>query len=460
MNLLDKRLGLLLITALLLFSCEEEVGELNITPENNLGIFFGELTLEDKVSQIWAGSAASSFNGRFLAGSYNDSIFGQISSTAFIDYTIASLPVEEDFTTAELKSIDLKIRVQDIYGDFESGEIQKFDVYEIDDLDSEQSYSSSLETDLGEKIGSIEFPIFPDSLNLTVTEGVDPAKFDSQGLYEYFMSVDLAEEFQTNLFDLFKEAVIKGTPTSDDDIDSSFFFVDQILPGLAIVPAETNTAIIENNYTVFGNFDFRLMYSLVDTDGIKENEAILIPSASYNKVSPNEEDLWPNGNFESVKEINVPFNSDDDYIYFQSGTNMFFSIDASEIETIQSTNENIIIQKATISLENINMTSSLNNSGLILSVVVSTDDLLREGIYNNTIDNGVFSDLPRNENLPANSTNISLEIPLYFQELSEKSIPFNQIIFSINPVLRDSNFTSFYLKKEDVKLTYYYTSTN
>lgn len=461
MNLLDKKLGLLMIVALLFFSCEEEIGELSIAPENNLGIFFAEVSLKDRISQVWAGSSPSSFNGVALAGAYRDSIAGEVTSTAYFDYTIASLPFDSTFETASLESLVLNLRVTNAYGPFDKTDIQIFDLYEIENFDSDLTFNSSLELDLGEKVGESQFMLYPDSINLPFTAGLDSSKIDTDGIYRYNIPFTFTRDFESNLFNLFKSEVLRGMPSGVDDIDSTIFYLDKAFKGFALVPRNENTAIIGHNSAGIVNFDFLVNYSVTNTNGnIKKSQARIVPKSVFNKITPNENQPWVGGKFNELATTDEILDLKNDFVYFQSGTNMFITVDASNLISSDIMNSKSIIQKATLKLSNIQTYSPIKKSDIVFSAIISSKDLVSDEIYSNLIPNGILSDLPRDVTLNADSTSLTLDVPLYLQGLVEDKIIFDKIIFGVNPSISDSNLNGFYIRKEDITLSYYYTLTD
>ena len=78
MNLRARLTGLIFLSALTFFSCEEDITTVGLPPENNLGIFFADIPLGDKTDQIWVDNVSTRGQGVIMAGSYQDPNFGVI----------------------------------------------------------------------------------------------------------------------------------------------------------------------------------------------------------------------------------------------------------------------------------------------------------------------------------------------------------------------------------------------
>ncbi|MTI37994.1 hypothetical protein, partial [Fulvivirga lutimaris] len=249
MNLWDKKLGLFLI-ALTFFGCEEEIGNISLTPENNLGIFFAETSLTDNIGQVWAGAAPSSFSGRVMAGQYTDPIFGDITAKAFCDVSIAQANYDRvSIATSELKSLTMKVRIVDAVGTYSSSDIQNLELYElVNPIDNLENTTSAKTMEFGELIGGAKIELYSDSVNY-VYEGSDTpgSRYDANKVYIYEAKFDILGRYKAEFLQSFEEAVIRGAAIDDEDIDSVSYFLDQYIKGFAIVGKDDNNAVITFN---------------------------------------------------------------------------------------------------------------------------------------------------------------------------------------------------------------------
>ena len=114
MNLWARKARLvLLIPALLLFSCEDDLNTIGLDPENNLGIFFVEVPLKDRVSQVWVNDVTSRNTGNLLVGSVQLDNFGLVQARNFSQIGFNSASIED---SSVFDSLVLELRVSDISG--------------------------------------------------------------------------------------------------------------------------------------------------------------------------------------------------------------------------------------------------------------------------------------------------------------------------------------------------------
>ncbi|QSE98607.1 hypothetical protein [Fulvivirga lutea] len=480
MNLWDKKLGLFLIAALTFFACDEEVGQLNITPENNLGIFFAEQSVADDIEQLWVGSSPSSFQGRLFAGHYVDPNFGNIDATGYCDISIGSVRTDPFLiSSAEYVDLALNLRIREATGTYTSIDIQKFELFQLaEPINDEEALTSSTVLDLGEKIGDIEFALYPDSINLEIPENVseeDRLLYDANGIYIYTINFSLSEEFKQEFFDAFITSTVDAVEVLSIDSsgavnDTTFTInsttranlLDQKLKGLAIVPSQENTAVIGFDL-LDPNTNFDLDYTVENVLGsrIDENGIFVLNSLkSFTNFSPNEDNPWSGGIFDGVSETGELFPSNDDQVYFQAGTNMYFSVDVSEFRDLRDSIPNIIIQRAVLSIENLINPQARIDNPTSLSFLMTNDEELSEGILSNNADGTLLSDLPNLINFNSDSEAYNVEIPLYLQGIVDNENPYDKIIVGLNTLARDLSVRSFVVKKEDIKIKYYYSVTN
>ena len=471
MNLLDKKLGLLLVTALLLFSCEEEVGELNITPENNLGIFFAQTSLEDKISQVWAGSARSSFNGTMLVGNLSDSVLGQIKSSGFGDISVERAIYDTaTIRSAEIISLNFNLRINNLIGDFDESAIQTLGLYKLNEPISEISeISSSSIFDIDSKIGETQFQLFRDSLNLFFEEGANVADYDENGIYKYVIPFSLSEDYKSFFIESFRDAILRGVPESDTDVDSVSFYLDENLKGVAILAEGETNAILSFDINNALNYDFDLVYSLQDLDGstIERTANFLINSLkSFNSILPNENEAWSGGVFDGITVVNELNNGVTDDIYVNSGTNILCAIDLSDFVTIRDTIPNVIITRAVININNVSTLSNDLPLMRVVNVTFSNEDRIKDGVLSSIDNSVVLSELPTIVGYDTLNQSLSIEMPLFLQSLVEQEVDFDQIIIGSDLIQNDlqfgndTGFSGFSFKKQDVSISYFYTKTD
>lgn len=476
MNLWDKKLGLLILVALSFFACEEEIGLTNITPENNLGIFFAEYPLEGNVNQIWAGSSPSTFSGRALAGVMEDSVFGKITATPYFDYLLTSFNYDTlSIETAEITSAELEIRISTAYGNYLDADLQSFDIYSTDYIQGVDSKNSASSEPLIEKIGSGSFNIIRDSVTLNTsfydndTSLYDESKFDINGNYIYNKSFDFTSSFIDALNTKFKAGVNRGKKNINDsnDTDSIYYFVQKELDeGFAIIPNSANTAIAMLNVITSQTYDFIVNYKVTNAVGTEIDQQMSFTLTAYNNITPNEASPWVGGRFNGLSSINSTMPSSNDYLYYQAGTNMLMEIDLTDFTNLEDTIPNAVIQKAVLSIANPVKFTDVFAFPNSVGVYLTNSENKGSGKLSNTIEANVLKDLPNNAVLDTTSNAYLVELPLYLQSLTDKKISYDKLIIGLDSKLTDQRvgsdegFSAFGVKKEDIKLTYYYSVTN
>ncbi len=462
MNLLDKKLGLLIVVALTFFACEDEVGSLTLNPESNLGIFFVETPLTDNIGQFWAGSAPSSFAGIVQAGSYEDPSFGIVASTAYCDLSIGQATYDTlTINTATLTSLEFYMRIIGASGNFTETDEQVFDLYQLENIiDVNSSYNSGLDLPLANKIGEAKFNLYADSINLTYTGSDTPGdKYDQSRNYIYTINFELTRDFETHFISSLKSAVLNGVAKNSDDIDSVNYYLDELLKGFAIVPASSNSAIIQFNLND-GNTALRAEYDIRDGQGQSVDQQgtfILNGLKSFSNISPNENNSWVNSDFDDLAIVGTPFNTDNDFAYFQAGSNMFISIDLSDFRQMKDTLSSIIFQKAEIIIEDLESTNSKIRTPSSISFFITSLDSLANGSLSNAVENSVLSDLPVNSSFNTDTEQYQAELSLHLQAIVDNQTKFDQIILGINTPSRDLSVSRFVVKKNNIKLRYYYS---
>ncbi len=470
MNLLDKKLGLLILAVLLFFSCEEELGELNVTPENNLGIFFAEIPLGNNTNQLWAGSVPGSFSGNLIAGTMQDSVLGNITAKAYGDISVERAIYDTaTIRSAELISLTFNIRINGAVGSFEETDVQNFGLYKLSETINELAeINSASNISVDEKIGEAHFQIYRDSINLTTQTTDSSDDFDDNGFYIYQMPFELNEDYKSFFIESFVDAILKGVPQDDSDIDSVSYYLDENLKGIVIMAEDETNAIITTDVTDVENYDFDLVYRLEDIDGstIERTANFLINSLkSFNNITPNEDTPWQGGVFNGVSEITSIFPSNTDDIHVHSGTNMLAAIDLSDFPLIGDTVSNLIINKATLSIKNVRSVSDDLPLTTLLYFTFSNSENIENGILSKIDNDLILTELPTDILYDTLDQSFNIEMPLFLQSLIIDDSGFDQIIIGSDLIRsdfnvgNDVNLSGVTFAKEDVSISFFYTIT-
>ncbi|MBL6449694.1 DUF4270 family protein [Fulvivirga sp. 29W222] len=359
MNLWVRRAGLMLVSALTFFSCEEELSTVGLPPENDLGIFFVDVPLNDKVSQVWVDNIYSRATGSILVGSYEDQYFGYIEAKNFTELTLPAEDPGKNFSgTATFDSLVLETRIRGIYGSNVENTLNKIEIYQLEDTIPvrDKTYTIASSQALAGKLAESEFFVYPDSLGLKFSDTGRDKNMDAQD------SAYLEKFFDTN-----KEYIYRSTFKINDTYALEFFnklknqdaafssannFADYF-NGLAFIPSPSNSAVL-----TYGVSDTRMVlyYTETDSQGNTKQEVLIFGASStinYNNIQPNENVGWNGSDFDDLTAFYTPYVTSSNLAYLQSGTNLLMKIDLSSMQQFADTTDSPVIQKAELVFSNL-----------------------------------------------------------------------------------------------------------
>ena len=473
MNLRARTSGLILVSALLLFSCgNDDLNTIGLPPENNLGIFFAEIPLDNVVSQVWVNDISSRASGTVLAGSYTDPVMGDISAQNFSELLLpSSNPGKILGSDATLDSLVLEMRIDNAFGLDFSMTTQTIELYQLQDTirTFEQSYYNDSEQAVGMKLGEVNFRLYPDSLDLLFsdTDLPDTAEerslYDNQGRYIYKSNFRLDDAFAQNFFTEMKDTTENST-FSDNRNFASF------LKGFRLNGVNGNSCVIAYNPT--SSFSALVLYYTETEEGAPVQKTIRFTyntQISYNNITPNAQVNWSGGDLDGLNSFYTPFDPGTTAGYIQAGTHLFLKLDMSVFKNFADTIENPIIQGAELILgpprkypgneTRLPVPQTLNTT------VTSLDSLETGNISSNQ---EVASDLPDVIEYNEDEELYKVEIPVYLQTLIDNNNVYDQIIFSpLAPdpftgglVQDNASFDRLVLDKTNIRVRLYYTLPN
>ncbi|MDX1629706.1 MAG: hypothetical protein R3345_13460, partial [Fulvivirga sp.] len=423
---------------------------IGLPPENNLGIFFAEIPLQDRISQVWVNGIGTRGTGVALAGAYNDPDFGVIETKNYSE--IGSRPF--DFNGTEVfDSVVLQIRVSSIYGNNVEDKVHDLEIFQLADSITDvengepRAFTTATTEDLGPQIGIMSQFLFPDSVNLFFSQtgislndgnndSADSAfflnHFDNNQRYIYMNETKLDDTYGSEIFNqLISPQYDSAGPTE----------IAALFKGLHIRGLDVNGAIVTYDITD-PNSGIRFYY----TDG-GEQESILFPftrSRSYNNIAPNKNSGWTGSPLDNISQFFTPYETSDNLAYIQSGTNMLAKIDLSDFKQFKDSIPDAIIQSAKLFISGSEPPAGLTAPPKMIYWLTSADSLSNEN-YNVTNPPNVSRSVQiadYNSDLNGYRT----EIPLLMESLtSDDEFEFDQLI--IAPV----NTTSFTLPPDRVR---------
>ncbi|WP_187696419.1 DUF4270 family protein [Xanthovirga aplysinae] len=346
MNLLIKRSSLLLILAISFFSCEKfsEVGS-GLTPENPGDIQFKRLSINPQV--IIEDSIST--NGRQLAGSYVDPIFGSVKATTFTQIGLPSdvaggIPDDATFESARLV---LQLDSLGMYGEFPS--TQTVSVYELtEDLVSGEDF-------IYDNVPGNNDTIFV----FKQYYGFDRTPYDLSGIGSDPQSIGVVSEENpdsvvVSLNDDFGQKLFDDIQNNRGGILDSQTKLNKGYKGLAITSEGDN--ILSFYFPPLVN-DTLTSYLIVDyknVDGELESFQFELGTDKVLSYSNIEVDRGgtplANASFE-------PFLPDDGKLALQDGTGVGIHVDLSEfkkvVDSLDQIDQQLLISNAVLKLESV-----------------------------------------------------------------------------------------------------------
>lgn len=476
MNLWARRLGLMLLSALPFFSCqEEELKTIGLPPENNLGIFFADIPMSDRVSEVWAGDIPSSSSGSILAGNYEDPFLGQINAMTytkvFMPYKQPGKVLKED---AQFDSLVLEMRVREATGNNLSSNYQTIEVYQLSDsLDISGGKYNKDTQDVGMMLGAQDLLIHADSVGLSFDETDLPdsaeerSLYDAGGQYIYMNRIRLDDAFGQTFFN-----DIKTDTTSSGNFGTAQNFT-KYFPGLRINGTPANSAVIDYNPD-----DSRtrmvMYYTQTEEDSVvhKTFSFSLGSVTNYHNLEPNEEVTWTGEELLGLKDYYSPYVPEGDHVFLQSGTNLFMKLDFSGFRDFADSIDSPIIQGAELVFDSPTGASDSQSEryplpGGILVSITSLDSLENR---NYSAISTVSSELARPTTLIYDTEDdlYRMEIPVYLQTIINNNNIYDQVI--LRAAFYESTTNSYYLNnrniqrlimdKDNIKLRIYYSIPN
>jgi hypothetical protein len=473
MNLRASIAGLIFLSALLFFSCgEDDINTIGLPPENNLGIFFVEIPLEDAISQVWVDDISSRRTGIVLAGSYTDPALGDISAQNFSEFLLPGAnPGKLLGEDATLDSLVMELRMVNAYGVDLTTTQQTIEIYQLQDtiVSFEQTYFNNSSQPVGMKLGEESFRVYTDSLelefeDLNLPDSADErALFDNQGLYIYKTNIKLDDAFAQDFFNEMLDT------TSSSTFSSNQTFANY-LKGFRFNGVPSNSAVMAYNPT--SSFTTLTLHYTQTEEGVPVHKTIrftINSSISYNNVTPNGDVPWTAGDLDGLTDFYTPYETDSEVAYIQAGTHLFMKLDFSIFESFGDTLENPIVQSAALLFDSPREYPSEATRLPLpdrISATVTSLDSLENGNYR--VNQEVPSDLPSTAEYDEDEDRYKLELPIFIQTVINKQNPFNQVILSavsddpFSNALRVDNgsLKRLAIDKSNIYLRVYYTLPN
>jgi len=467
MNLRARFSGLMILSALSFFSCEEDITTVGLPPENNLGIFFADIPLGDKVTQVWVEDVNTRGNGVITVGSYQDPNFGLIETSNYSEIGFSNITFDSDAT---FDSVVLQLRVSSLYGNNIKDVEHTFEVYQLADSISlsengqSRVFTNSSSEPLGAKIGEYSFMLYPDSVGLAFSDtnidlnDQDNDSADSVFYEENFDSDDFyIYQHKTRLDDTFGQQIFDELITNQYDSGAE---LAALFKGVHLRSLNTNGSIVSYSQGAYTGITF-----YYQEDGEQEIATYPISTnISYNSISPNDNSGWTGSDFDDLTQFYDPYETQNNNVYLKSGSNLLAKVDLSGIRAaILDSIPDIIVQNAEIAIENIGENGSLDKPEALRYWLTSTDSLANENYATASPPSQTGSALAVGYNNDNDHYNVSA--PIFVELLtSEDEFEFDQLILA--PVssstlsINGSSVRRLVFNKNDFRLRIHYTLPN
>lgn len=465
MNLLDKNwLGLLIVVALTIFSCEDsnDIG-LGLDPDGvRVDVLYAELPLT--AQNVSIDSIRTSGNARFWIGKNSDAIFGTTEAKAFIRPSfLNSLPTQaiylddvEEFgkEVFVFDSIVLNIDIENVHTN-DIFTTQSFEIFQLEDtLFSDSYYLSKFDTPYNTGVSLANF-----SFNLSASE-IGFLEDDST----YLQSFKLGDVMGEELFEIAKDN--QGT-----SLNNNLWYSYK---GIAIVPGSNNTALLGINSQ--DSTSLRIHYHIVDY--YEENsvlkDSIYLESGLLN-ISLGSTGTYYSGvstdrSGSAMASENGPYNSfnvGDGKVYLQPLSGIFPKINMDTLIQFFASRPNVQINRMEIEVETQENTGFYKNVENLRFLLVDAEDgseIDASGIATNRLvdaviltDNGYLSGSSETLTSTFDETTLTYNgISTFFAQLVESgSIEVDHVI----AVPQDVTTPDFSVFDEETgfKLKLYYT---
>ncbi|UII27844.1 DUF4270 domain-containing protein [Fulvivirga maritima] len=465
MNLWARTKGLILLSALTFFSCEEDFSTVGLQPIDSLGVFFAEIPLKDHISQIWldsiaTGSINTGAQTALLAGQYQDPELGHIEAKAFAEILPSRINPGSTFDeSATYDSLVMELRVTSAYGLHDIPlEVTIHRITESIEIDSSTFYSTASEQATGEILGQRSFTVYADSASMTVEDtkldALDPADstiianfYDSNGRYRYHHNVRLDDSFGEDFFNRLK---------SEDAIfqDSSLTSFIDYFAGLSIQSNSGNSII---TYSVSGGSALRFYYHETNDEGNVEANSLAfnISNRYYNNISPNRNIPWSGPGVSSINSFYTPYELGEK-VYVQSGTGLVANIDLSFLRDFgqSDSTRNAVIQRAQIFFKNPELEGTFAPPASIAYYSTNTENLLDGRVALLAVPSAA-SNSQLSSTYDSTRTEYKADIPHYLRTIDRNLTDYDRL--TIYPAGMSQSVNRFAVNKDDVYIHLYYT---
>ena len=417
MNLLDRKTGLIVLSALFLSGCEDpdNIG-LKIKPDQDLLVEFVEIPIKSVV--VLGDSINTTYSGVWLFGNYQDPLTGKITAETYSKLRpwILLDTIADD---GELDSAILSLSFNYHYGvDFAAE--QHISIHELSDTILEfRNFSSTKAPFKADALGESKFIV--------------PLDLDT------ILAIKLSAERLTDLFKIVKEFAYSNQEE-----------FNQLFPGIALTSDQRNTAIFGATPNTLSTF-LRLYYSSPGDEAASLFDFFFNGVTHYSYINANFEGTALQDLTTFYQEI-IP-NSDSAYL--QGGTGLTFALDFGRVLEFIDTISNLTITQTDLQLGPFSEPPNGLDPPPYMGIAAINDDN-RVNVSDTLLVNEFLSENPMTAVLDESNRIYKSRMTRYIQLLTEGEIEENRLI--LIPANNRTTLFRMAIAREDVVLKVFYTT--
>ena len=444
MNLLDRNLGLIVVLALFLFSCEDtnEIGT-SLNPDDKVGVYYVDLPVE--ASMVYLDSINTGGGSLLLSGVQSDATFG---TTEVIGYTQLAYSSTSVNTAGVFDSVTFSLKPSYFYGE-DSTSAKTYGLYRVSDDSTLKKFTNYYSSDYFE----LESQPLAEGEFTYHTVDLDSNDVKRDDLFTFKVDQNFGEE----LFNTIKSK-------SANYKDSTAFYA--YLKGLAVVGQQGNNAVVgfdlastDSKMTLYYHTaDTTLQINLKTYSGVQTSSRIVNVVPTFNYIHADRSGIVPS--VEPYKEFTV-----DGKIYGQSGTGLVPKLKFGAFKDFADSVGNIIINSGEFLIGGVE-TSTPNLTPPPSVKFYLTDEtnerkVVVEGgtpyfrVIQQSGASPFISNSPLTINYLANNKDYFGLMTLYLQAVADGTIDFDEAL--VYPTDWSTTISQLIVNSSDIKLRIYFT---
>ena len=427
MNLLDRSLGLIVLSAFFLLSCEEpnEIG-LSLNPDDMIGVYFVELPVE--ASMVYTDSFNTSSGNVIYAGVQNVPEFGTTEATAYTQVAWSSAAIKAG---AVFDSVTFSLDPSTFFG-ADTNAVQSFSVHRISpdtSITFKNYYRTSAISYEDQLLGQGSF-VYRTKDDTATTKREDLFTFNletdfGREIFEYLKDTTAVLQDTTEFYKTFRGLVIKGRPENESVVGFNLNSSGSRLVLHYHTPDTTHQVVLP---------------AFV---GVQTQQGVVSVVPSFSNITADRATgILPA--VASYKEFQA-----DGTIYSHYASGLVPKVDFSVFNAFKDTAGSFIINKAELVVDNVQTASTEMKAPRNIGFYLTDATNFVKGVLGGSSDPSV----PLSFTWDRVNNDYFNDTYYYFSLLNDGNIEYNKaLIYSF-----ESNFDYFKVNSNDIKLRIYYT---